>query len=289
MLLNLGLAYFKQEQYTRALPEFQAVETLDPNNLQARELAASCQLFSGNVEAAIPALEALRPIDSNKGGVLYLLGVAYIRAKQPDKAKLIFEELLSGAVSPAQSAFLMARINYESGHFSEAESLLRNVLKDDPAFPGAHLALAKVYISERENAKALEELRSVTALHPDDPDANYFLGALLVGEGKFNEAVPPLELARKGLDDSWALNYYLGKAKFKLGNTTEALALLQRASELNADEESVPYLLAQIYRSAGRTVEANAALSRVRALKAAALKKEEVITERIPGTQPAVR
>jgi Flp pilus assembly protein TadD len=95
-----------------------------------------------------------------------------------------------------------------------------------------------------------------------------------------------LEVARKSLPDSWAVNYYLGKAKFKLGNTADAIALLQEASKLNPDEESVPYLLSQIYRAIGRTAEANTALARVRTLKVNALKKE-VITERIPGTQPA--
>ncbi|MFL6463310.1 MAG: tetratricopeptide repeat protein [Bryobacteraceae bacterium] len=287
LLLNLGLAYFKQEQYTRAFPKFQQVKALDPANLQARELAASCQLFSGHVEEAISELEALRPIDPNKGGILYLLGVAYTRAKQSDKAKSIFEELFLGAINPTQTAFLMARINYEGGHFPEAESFLHDVLKNDPTFPGARLALAKVYISEREDTKALEELRLLLAEDPNDPDANYFLGALLVKEEKFAEAIPLLEAARKSLPDSWAVNYYLGKAKFKLGNTADAIALLQEASKLNPDEESVPYLLSQIYRAVGRTAEANTALARVRTLKVNALKKEEVITERIPGTQPA--
>jgi predicted Zn-dependent protease len=73
----------------------------------------------------------------------------------------------------------------------------------------------------------------------------------------------------------------------KLGNTAEAIVLLQTASELNPDAESAYYLLSQAYRAAGRTAEANTALARVRALKASALKKESVITERIPGTQPA--
>jgi tetratricopeptide (TPR) repeat protein len=289
LLVNLGLAYFKQEQYGRALPAFKQVEALDPTNWQARELAASCRLFSGELPEAIRQLEQLRTVDPNKSGVLYLLGVAYTRAREPQKAKAIFAELLSSAVDPAQASLLLGRISYEGGRFSEAETSLLAALERDPNLPGARLELAKVYISQRQNAKALALLRALVSANPEDADAQYFLGALLATEQNFAASLQPLEAARKGLPDSWAVFYYLGKARFKLGDPRQAIPLLEHSAELNSAEESVYYLLGQAYRAAGRSADARSALARVRELQAAALHKEAIVAEHIPGTQPVTQ
>src|SRR6185312_10789346 len=93
ILLNLGLLYLKQDDYDRALPNFEHLVKLDPGNMQARELLATSQIFSGKAQIAAGELEQLRTTDANKGSVLYLLGVAYIKSGEPDKGRAVFEEL----------------------------------------------------------------------------------------------------------------------------------------------------------------------------------------------------
>src|SRR5689334_19098186 len=45
VLLNLGLVYLRREDHARALPLFKRVVTLDPGQLQARQLAAVCRVY----------------------------------------------------------------------------------------------------------------------------------------------------------------------------------------------------------------------------------------------------
>jgi tetratricopeptide (TPR) repeat protein len=287
LLLNLGLAYLKEEEYRRALPLFLEVKQIDLTNLQADELIATCRVFSNqDVNAAIGQLEQLQTTDPNKGVILYLLGVAYTRTKQPEKAKAVFEELLRSAVNASEAGLLMGRIYYDGGQFAQAEKALKEVYERDPEYQGIRLALAKVYISERENAKALELLKEIRVRRPEDAEAAYFEGALLTFENRWAEAFHALTIAARGNPDSWATHYYIAKAKLKSGEPKTALNHVQRAIELNASDPAVYYLLAQCLRATGREAEARTALERVRSLKQTALKSEQVIErEHIPGTR----
>src|SRR2546428_2317918 len=86
LLLNLGLAYVKQQRYAQALPYFQRVANLDPSLAQARELLATCLLHAGKVDSAVKLLESLPSADPHNSGVLFLLGIAYLKRQEREKS-----------------------------------------------------------------------------------------------------------------------------------------------------------------------------------------------------------
>jgi tetratricopeptide (TPR) repeat protein len=269
ILLNLGLVYLRQEDHAKALPLFSRVVALDPHHLQARQLQALCRAYLGQLEPAIQELEALRAANPQDGEILFLLGFAYLKNQEPEKAKPIFETMMDAA-GPARAQFLIGRANYEATKFAQSEQSFLDVLRLDPQFPGAHLELGKVYICLRRTEDAIRELQ--LAVKDDPGDANYFLGGLLVQEGRFAEGVSYLERAKLAKPDSWAVYFYLGKAKLRLEKPAEAVVLLQRAVALNpTDEVSAYYQLGRALEACGRQEEANRALAHVRDLRAAAL------------------
>jgi cytochrome c-type biogenesis protein CcmH/NrfG len=286
LLLNLGLVYLKQEAHARALPLFARVVALDPQHLQARQLLAVCRVYTGQLASAIRDLEALRAASPRDTQVLFLLGFAYLKNRNPDRAKAIFEQMFATA-GPARAQFLLGRAYYEAAVFSDAEESFLEALRLDPNSPGVHLELGKVYISQRRTDDAIRELKMVLKTNPDDPDASYFLGGLLVQvEARYKEAIPYLERARKLKPDSWAACFYLGKAKLRLGQPAEAVVLLQRAVELNPDEASAYYQLGRALQACGRQVEARRAIRRVRDLRAAAPKAATLDEEgQVAGTR----
>jgi predicted Zn-dependent protease len=83
--LNLGLVYFKQESYQLAAKQFSRIVAKQPNHRQAQELLATCQIHLGKAKLAISSLESLKRSDPKNAGVLYLLGMAYLKNQQPDK------------------------------------------------------------------------------------------------------------------------------------------------------------------------------------------------------------
>ncbi|MGH9470656.1 MAG: tetratricopeptide repeat protein [Terriglobia bacterium] len=79
VVLNLGLAYFKEDDYRHALPLFARLRRTDGTNLQALNLLATCQIYTGQERAAIGLLSAAVRQRPNPAS-LYLLGVACARS-----------------------------------------------------------------------------------------------------------------------------------------------------------------------------------------------------------------
>ena len=273
ILLNLGLVYLKQEAHAKALPYFERVVKLDPSNLQARQLLAVSRAYTGQVEPAIQELESLHKAAPRDENILFLLGFCYLKDRNPDRAKLIFQEMFDSA-GPSRAQFLLGRADYEATQFSEAEAAFREVLRIDPKFPGVHLELGKVYISLRRNDDAFRELSLALQEQPGDSDASYFLGGLLIQQGRDAEGIPYLERAKAAKPDFWAPYYYLGKASLRMDRPAEAATLLRRAVELNPDDASAFYDLSRALQASGRTEEARRAMVRVRELREAALKAQ---------------
>jgi Flp pilus assembly protein TadD len=284
ILLNLGLVYLRREEHSKALPLFQRVVAMNPGQMQARQLAALCQAYTGALEPAIRELEALHATSPQDENILFLLGFSYLKNHDTQRAKQIFEQMFV-ALGPVKGRFLVGKSSYEAERFTDAEESFAEVLKLDPNFPGIHLELGKVYIGLRKTEDAIRELELARKQNPGDLDAEYFLGGLLVQNGRFADGIPYLERAKSGKMDFWAPFFYLGKAKLRLNQPAEAVPLLQRAVALNPDEASAYYLLGRALEMCGRQAEARQALQRVRALRAAALKAMELDSPNVAGAK----
>lgn len=284
LLLNLGLVYLRQEAHARALPYFARVVAIDPQHLQARQLLAVCRAYTGQLAPAIRDLESLRAAAPNDEGILFLLGFAYLKNHDAEKAEAIFKQMFDAA-GAERAQFLLGKANYEATLFPQAEESFLAVLRLNPKFPGVHLELGKVYISLRRTGDATRELELALKESPGDLDASYFLGGLLAQGERYTEAVPYLERARKGKPDFWAPYFYLGKAKLRLEQPAEAVVLLQRAVALNPDEASAYYQLGRALQACGREAEARQALRRVADLRAAALEATPLDDGKVVGAR----
>jgi tetratricopeptide (TPR) repeat protein len=282
LLLNLGLAYLKQEQYANASPLFSKITAIHPDNSQAQQLLATCQLYIGKAKEAVARLESLRAADPRDVGVLYLLGLGYYRLGEKDKAGSLAAEMMA-AGTPAQASFLMGRATYESGLFEESAVHLRKALDADATIPGGHRELGKTYISLRRPEPAMAELKLAIAADPADSEALYFLGGALVQEGSFDTAIAPLEKARILSPDFWGNYYYLGRVRLSQQKPQEAAKLLGQASRLNPNESAVYYQLARALKLCGRNEESLRALAKVKALKAGKL---DQAVETLGNNQP---
>ena len=152
LLLNLGLAYIKQGQYANALPVFGKLVKVSPANRQARELLATCQLYTGNLYTALESLQALKSADAGSTNVLRLLALTYYRLNQPEKAQAVFSELRSSA-PPGDANLAIGKTQYEIGHYEESVESIRKALRADPRLPNARRELGKALAGLHQDAR----------------------------------------------------------------------------------------------------------------------------------------
>lgn len=265
ILLNLGIVYLKEEMHGLALPYFERVLVIDSRNQQARQLRDLCLLYTGQVLLALGDLKALVQQNPGDEQLLFLLGFAHLKNGDSQTAQTIFNQMFNAA-GPARAQFLLAKASYDAALFAQSEESFLQVLRLDPQFPGVHLELGKVYISERRTNDAIEQLRQALNDSSSKEEANYFLGSLLVRENQCEQGVAYLEEARRLAPDSYGVYLYLGKARLHLSQTAEAVTLLRKAVELNPDDPNAQYTLARALKSSGQETEAKAAFERVRSL-----------------------
>ncbi len=267
LLLNLGLALLKLDDYPQAKPLFaQLAKAPSARQRQAQELLAICQLQTGEVPAAVRNLEALAQAAEVSPGVYHFLALAYVKQKDPIRAQAVLDQLFAH-LPPAQAHYLEGRVWYDSALFDRALASFEKAAQADPKLPGLALETGKTHVSLRNTAAALEQLR-LAAQEPQDVEAKYFLGALLVQEGQYHQAAPLLAAVTDARPDLWGTHYYLGKAKLALGEAAAALPLLQRAAARAPGESAVQYQLARALQALGRKAEAQQAFARVAKLKA---------------------
>lgn len=260
LLLNLGLAHLQLENYAAAK---QVLLRIRRPGAQVRELVATAQLFTGDVEPALATLEALNRDDPAQSGVLYLLALGYLKKGDRASADLAFGNLVK-VLSPQQAHYLAGKAYFETSNFEEAE---RELLLAG----NAPLELGKTYLSLRRPAEAARALRETLRATPSDVDAQYHLGALLVQETTTEaEGEKLLAEVRRRRPDSWGAHYYLGKLRLAQKRPLEAVTLLETASRLNAEQAAVWFQLTQAYRQANRPADARRASARLTTLKQSA-------------------
>jgi tetratricopeptide (TPR) repeat protein len=214
-------------------------------------------------------LNAIRAANPSDSQVLFLLGFAYLKSGDQKAAQEVFRQMFDIAGS-TETQFLLGRASYEAALFPQAEESFLAVEKEQPTHPGLHLALGKLYISERRTEDAIRELKAALAENSKDEDANYFLGSLLVRENQYEAGIPYLERARVLKPDSWAVYLYLGRAKMHQQQYKDAVAYLKMAAELNPDDGDVQYQYARALKANGQDRAARVAFQKARDLKSEA-------------------
>lgn len=262
LLLNLGLAHLKLDQYLEAKPLFADLVTRSPRNRQFRELFATSQLYTGDAAAAVADLERLAREPGDKAGALYLLALGYLKLQKAEDAAGAFSALLT-ELPPARAKFLEGRARLETGLFDEALGALLQAHESEPALPGLATELGKVYVSLRDADKATAHLRKALEQNPNDLEAAYYLGAQLVQTGDFAPGARYLERVRRLRPQLWGTAYYLGKAKLAMKEPVEAVTLLQEALRAAPGDRSVQYQLGRALLAAGKQAEGRAILSKV--------------------------
>ena len=105
----------------------------------------------------------------------------------------------------------------------------------------AHLALAKLYISQQQSAPARDVLERALKLQPNDPEANYLLGKILIDQNHPREAAQHFSAGLVTAPNNAQLLNGSGIAADALGDHKAAQGYYQQAL-MNAGTDDKPML-----------------------------------------------
>ena len=187
----------------------------------------------------------------NDPDVLYVSVHAY-----SDLSTQAAQRLAQGAPHSLPALELDAEANETQGHWDQAEKDYREILKQNPRYPGIHFRLARLLLSRpnpgatfQQDAK--KELQAELQIDPSNAGAEYVSGELARQAQDFDEAVRHFTRATQ-LDASFADAWLgLGMSLVAEKEYAPAIAPLKTAVKLEPENPAGHYALATAYARTG--------------------------------------
>lgn len=263
--LNLGLAFYKSDQLGDAAEAFTQVLTAQPDNLQARYLAADCAL---RLERPADAIVLLAPLEASRADdptLSYLLGMAYLSAKEMKKGQLLIDRILRHGDS-AQAQVMMGVAKRGAGDLKGAAEDLKRAVALGPDLPGVRAMYAQALLEAGNPDLARGQFEAELSRNPLDFDANLYMGVLLKAEQDYDAALRHF---------SRALGVRPGDLRTR--NQIASVALARRDTATATD------MLEAIVKEAPSFIEAHVALATAyyRLQRKADADRERAIVERL--------
>jgi len=232
------LVYGTQQGDTLALrkgiTQLESVLAEDPEHGEAQFLTGLTRLNLGEVQQAIPLLEAAVRIDPSVPERLNTLAQAYERARRdPAKITQLYEQALS-----IQPALADVRLNYgrfleTQGRLGEAVVQYQQAVEEQPWLEKAHYNLGTAYLQQGQFQEAETLLKQAVELNPDYTEARGNLGLYYATQGQMEQAREQFEQAVAAAPDNATALGNLGTFYLNIDNLPRAIDLLERAVAVN--------------------------------------------------------
>src|SRR5436190_3215912 len=238
-----GLSYFGLNQFEKSLEYFNRELEANPKYRRAHFFEAQAYRSLNRNADALRQYEILLQEDPSDKKALFQL----IRFLKSSTLEAI-DQLSNLDQNSVYILVLRAQSHVESEKYPEAIYEYKQVLAQDPNFPGIHFGLGEAYYYKIDYPSAEKELRLALAEDPNLPKANYYLADILMKGSKTTEATLLLEIVVTAEPNYMKGYFLLGKCYAAEGKLEDAVKLLEKAVELEPNDKSVHYQLGQIYK-----------------------------------------
>jgi tetratricopeptide (TPR) repeat protein len=193
------------------------------------------QVENGDIETGLKKLEKL--VSSSTDDEKYLIAQYYVKWGFLEKAKEIFEQLITKHPDESELILHLAEIYIDLDHDDDAIALLDKIYHEDPAYIQALLLQADLYqvqgLEEVSEMKLLEAKR----LKPDEPVIDFGLAELYFSLGEYSKCIPYYEnVADSGIEISGVdINERIAESLRSLGEFEKALPYYEKAIDERFD------------------------------------------------------
>lgn len=272
--LNLGLAYYRKHQFKRAIPYFEAVVKVYPENVQARYLEGLSEFM---VNEYGPTIQSLKPIWNEKKNdldYLFVLGISYGKLKQDAQSSAVFSRLVEQGGDTPHLHLLLGKAYLDLYDDRKALSELEKAVAGGPNLPYAHYNLGVAYERLGMLKEAGKEFDEEIALDPSQPWAYQDRARLWVRLDSGDKAVPLFQKALR-INPKLPISLAgLGEAYLLEGKTNQAVYYLLQALGQEPDSADFHYQLGRAYLRAKQKAKAQEQFAEAEKLQAQAREEQ---------------
>lgn len=213
----------------------------DPDNEDIRFILVRHYRGNGQLQEAIMELEWM--LGQNPGDKRIYLALAdiYSDMNEDDMAISTLQKGCSLIEEDFDLVFALAASFQSSGRYSEAETVLEDLIISDPEHLkvlDARKMLARIYFEQQQYAQSREQLELLLKRNPLDTEALFFRGRILAGSGDTAGAIQDFRKVLNEEKNNVQAYYYLALCHFQGNEPFTALENLRTA--LNIEPGFVP-------------------------------------------------
>jgi len=256
--LDYAQMLFQQEKLAEARAAAEKVLSSAPNNARAHSLLGQVLFAQKDYKAACEHLEAA-VVAAPSFDTGYLLGITYIKLNDFARARLVFDDLITGFGDTVRM-HMMFGLAYKEGGWEALDNAigeLKKALAKDSRAPKAHYLIALAYMDrDGESGFSLTkaELQEELKVSPDDSRSHYLLGYIAMKQHDAKTAETELLRAAQLDPKNPDPLIYLGQIYSDAERDVEAEAMLRKAIALAGDSSGTDYLVGRAHYVLGRLV-----------------------------------
>ncbi|MDX1379670.1 MAG: sulfotransferase [Xanthomonadales bacterium] len=206
---------------------------------------------------AAEVLETAVQLDADDGDAWFNLGKARALLGRGPEADAAFEK--SFELNPGRKALAVAAELQQQGNWSEAETILRDLLRRSPRDINALRLLATCAAFAGRYGEAERLLQRVVASAPDYVEAQLDLGRLFKEQHRLAEAIAQFEKAIELEPGNFQGHFLLASVLAPAARTHDAITAYRQALELRPRHAGAWLGLGHMLKTAGQQEEAIAA------------------------------
>lgn len=253
----LGSALVATGEIDKAIVSFRQATTVAPGYIDAALALASLNIRKGDFTSALAPLRAIVQQRPDLTPARLLLADAYRGLGNLNEALAIYRQLRAADPKVPETAMLMGMVLLQQNQRAQAREAFNQALEASPNFIPAHEQLVDLDLRENKAAAALERIEALALRSPTAGGPHLLKAKIFLLQREAAKAEAARAEAAKDVPKATA-----SKADVALLATKSETALL-KAIELEPDAPPPYFVLARLYVETGETAKALARLQSV--------------------------